>query len=85
MVAGSSPVDSYIINFIKNQADKYGYELTGRMNIGGEGWTSFHKLKKDGKKLPVFYCSVSPSDWSRRSVLPDRIEEKQKELLRLLR
>ena len=75
VIAGSVTGKYYINEFLQRFAPEHGYRLDGdfnRLNQQGSGKTAKHVLTNGTKRLPVFFCSSSPSAKDKR-LLPQRI------------
>jgi hypothetical protein len=65
LLAGSVTGKYYMNEFLQRLAPAYGYTFDrpfNRRNHPGKGKTSWHWLSCAGRRLPVFFCSSSPSD-----------------------
>lgn len=88
MIAGTVTGKYYINEFLQALAPQYGYSLDGafrRSENPGKGKTQFHFLSGHGRRLPVFFCSSSPSDSANRELLPQRIEENVEQIMQIMR
>ena len=90
LIAGTVASRYYMDEFVECVANRYGYKLQGPPTSREKGF-SFNRLRGSGIDLPVFFCSVSPSNKrldenkiQRRQKLPKRIEEHKEKLLELL-
>lgn len=79
-------------DFVKRVASIHGFQLTGTLNEkNGNAKTGYYYLRGPSVDLPVFFCSVSPSDKrlddnkiERRLMLVQRIKEHKNRLLELI-
>ncbi len=86
IIAGSVTGKYYINEFLHRFAPKSGYTLTppfNRSSHPGKAKTCMHLLASDGRELPVFFCSTSPSARD-KTLLPQRIRTHATELRRVL-
>ncbi|MBA4149199.1 MAG: hypothetical protein H0X66_13880 [Verrucomicrobia bacterium] len=75
LIAGSVTGKYYINEFLQRFAPEHGYSLDGafnRLHQTGSGKTVKHFLTNEKKRLPLFFCSSSPSATDKR-LLPQRI------------
>lgn len=78
LMAGSVTGDFHLNQFLKTYLSKDEGELEGSFNPfaqQGPGKTVVHRLRIGSRKLPVFFCSTSPSDEENRDVLVQRVLE----------
>lgn len=86
LLAGSVTGKYYINEFLQRFAPAHGYSLDrpfNRRNHPGKGKTSWHWLSSAERRLPVFFCSSSPSD-GQATLLPQRINENAAVLKQIL-
>ncbi|MCA1629928.1 MAG: hypothetical protein LC774_06260, partial [Acidobacteria bacterium] len=63
----------YMNDLVAKMVRHYGYVLEGSAERRGEGRVGFYRLRSQYINLPVFFCSVSPSDKQRNYLLIERI------------
>lgn len=88
LIAGTVTGRFYLNEFLQRFAPDYGYSLGGafrRTDCPGKGKTCFHSFSRNGRTLPVFFCSSSPSDSNNRELLPKRVGENAQRIKDLLR
>ncbi|HEV2246172.1 MAG TPA: hypothetical protein VGW37_05925 [Terriglobia bacterium] len=86
LLAGSVTGKYYLNEFLQRFAPAHSYSLDRpftRRNHPGKGKTSWHWLSGPERRLPVFFCSSSPSDRP-VTLLPQRIKENATTLKNLL-
>ncbi len=86
LIAGAVTKKYYINEFLNRFAPIYGFEFLGafhrRDNIG-KGKIAYHELRGNGIRLPIFFCSTSPSS-NDKHLLIERIEENSAKLIHLI-
>ena len=86
LLAGSVTGKYYLNEFLQRFAPAHGHSLDrpfNRRNHPGKGKTSWHWLSGPKRRLPVFFCSSSPSDRP-ATLLPQRIKANAATLKELL-
>ena len=83
LVAGSVSKKHYINEFLARNPNGIGCINRIPRPRTGPGFVTYHELRIAGRKLPVFFCSVSPSART-RYLLPLRINEHRVRLLSLI-
>ena len=79
LIAGSVTGRYYMDEFMECVAYRYGYKLEKPPTPRGEGF-GFNRLIGDAVDVPMFFCSVSPSNTQRRLLLIQCIKDNQEEL-----
>ena len=77
LVAGTVTGRFYINEYLQRYAPQHGWALDGafsRVKHPGKAKVCWHELNNGERRLPVFFCSSSPSDRD-KSLLPARIKE----------
>lgn len=84
MLAGCATHGLYMHEFLHRNAPRFGCTFGGSVERGGKGKVSFNALETGGRRLPVFFCSISPSARSSR-MLVERVREEKKHLEDLMK
>jgi hypothetical protein len=83
LMAGAVSKKYYLNEFLRKTQNYNGNALIGKVSRSGKAFVGCHQLSVSGKKIPVFFCSVSPS--SRTSaMLPLRVSENRDCLVKFL-
>jgi hypothetical protein len=83
LLAGAATNSNYLNEFIKNTCIRYGYQLRGEYHRGGTGSIAFQELIGEGKQIPTFFCSSSPSAKDHGKLLLKRISEDKSRIIEL--
>ena len=76
LLAGAVNKGAYLNEFIRG-ANAGGLRLEGIPKRQGKAFVCMHTLHLDGRAMPAFFCSVSPSSRTKR-LLPLRVAEHRK-------
>lgn len=84
LLAGTVTKRFYMNDFLSRNLSAYGWKLHETAQHVGAGHISFHVLEHyQGKTIPAFFCSVSPSARN-SSLLVQRVDEQKKYLSGLM-
>jgi hypothetical protein len=84
MLAGCATHGLYMHEFLSRNAPRFGCVLGGSVERGGKGRVSLNTLEVSGRRLPVFFCSVSPSARFSRTLV-ERVRTEKELLSHLVR
>jgi hypothetical protein len=73
----------YLNEFISKFGCTNDYKIEGKAIRGGKAPVSYHHLRLGARRLPLFFCGVSPSSLT-AAFLPLRVREHQDRLASLL-
>jgi hypothetical protein len=83
LIAGCVTKKLYLNQFLRDCAGVHGWTVLGEAEQAGKGRVGYHAFTRQGKTLPSFFCSVSPSG-NDVSILADRISEHSGQLLEIV-
>lgn len=84
MMAGTVTKEHNMNDFVTRFNTSASYSLQGKVTKHGDAHTGWQRIHLPEKELPVFYCSVSPSNWAKKDLLIARVSENQKQLCEYL-
>ncbi len=84
LMAGSVTNGDYLNEFILKNGNTKDFSLIDKVERNGDAFVGYHRVRLPGKEIPVFFCSVSPSSFTKR-MLPIRLQENREQLMMLLR
>lgn len=80
IMAGTVTKEHNMNDFVTRFNPSTDFSLQGKVTKGGDAHIGWQCLHLPEKELPVFYCSVSPSNWAKKDLLIARVSENQKRL-----